>query len=312
MPNRSFSIYRSGLGLVFFLGLLAGCGFEGFPSPGDYDPNTVSVVLTFDDGPVSADVANPEEVADHESLLAPLDRILGKLQNRNATGVFYIKGPGTPEAEDALQDVFAHGILSIHQAGQIMGYHAYNHDDPIWKFPANTFCMNKEPMKEDLLRLKRFLGRIGGLEGLAEDDILTPVFRQPFGGTLVGIGTGAQAARELGLTYHAYWIDSFDWTGHADVDPSTVAHLPVATEADHVAFVRQRFRERAKCLTATPVIDVLLHVNSFTAAHLDEWMDELKTDFEEFTGKPVLFNVPETYLVDNQVLEDMTILTFLF
>jgi peptidoglycan/xylan/chitin deacetylase (PgdA/CDA1 family) len=312
VSDMLFFLHRSGLNLFLFLGCICGCGFEAVPAPDRYHEDQVSVVLTFDDGPVAADIPASTGAADRVALLLPLNRILAGLKKNNTTALFYIKGPGTPEAGETLKEVFTEGILSIHQANQILGYHAYNHANPIWDFPENMFAWNVEPMKEDLRQLKSFVGDLGKPEGLTGDALLTPVFRQPFGGMLMGISNGSRVARELGLTYHAYMIDSFDWTGHADADPALVARLPVGTEEDHVRFVRERLREKARAFSAAPVVDVLLHVNSFTAAHLQDWMDELRAAFEEFSGKSVVFAVPDIYLLDSRTVEDMSTLSFLF
>ena len=54
------------------------------------------------------------------------------------------------------------------------------------------------------------------------------------------------------------------------------------------------------------VIDVLLHVNALTAAHLDEWIDELQRQPGDATTPP-LIAIPDTYLRQADTFVDGTI-----
>jgi len=270
------------------------------------------VVLTFDDGPVRADIADPvAKASEKQVLLGPLEQILSGLERQRARGVFYIKGPGGAENESVLKDAFGQGIASIHQAGQIMGYHAYNHGASMWAIPENLSAVSQPLMVEDLRQLKAYVDEAGVSAGLSAEEILSPVFRQPFGGSVIGRRNGWETAWDLGLTYHAYLIDSFDWTVNADCDPSIKAKLPVDTEADHLAFVRSHLREKAQDLSYCSVVDVLFHVNQFTADHLDEFVEELRSSFEQSTGKTVIFDVPPSYLTQMDTREDGSVLFFL-
>ena len=94
-----------------------------------------TVVVTFDDGPLSADIANPESVADPETLLDPLGRILDTLKRRSVRGVFFVESPDHSQAPDRLRDTYVQGMLAIRQDGHVIGYHCYHHSWNIWVEP---------------------------------------------------------------------------------------------------------------------------------------------------------------------------------
>jgi peptidoglycan/xylan/chitin deacetylase (PgdA/CDA1 family) len=297
--------------LFFTATLLPGCGFVSPPDPPQNDGPNLTIVLTFDDGPLPADVADFQQAADRSSLLVPLNQILSVLEQKGATGVFYLKGPGTPEAGEAVKDLFTEAIDSLHQANQVMGYHAFNHNKTLWGRSTLFSDQKTEDMKNDLRQLKAYINQAAAPLGWAAGDVLTPVFRQPYGGRIFGWTDGWKAAAQLGLTYHGYDIDSFDWTQNIDAGPDIQSHFPAHTEVDHVAFVKEQIRKRADKFANAASVDILLHVNSFTATHLAEWIDELQTDFERVSGKTIIFAVPETYLIEPQTREDMAALSIL-
>lgn len=215
----------------------AGCGVQS-PPQAPAGATTISVVLTFDDGPLPADVADAAGSASREGLLDPLRAILTVLAEEAAQGVFYIRGPGTPEAGASLHGVFADGLRAIGEGGHILGYHAYNHGGPAWGPAWNLDTGDEAAMKQDLLDLRAYVEGCLSASGASPGIALSPVFRQPYGGGVLRWLGGERVAHDLGLTYHGYVIDSFDWTGNIDADPWVVARLPVGTEAEHLDFVR--------------------------------------------------------------------------
>ena len=269
----------------------------------------MTIVLSFDDGPVSADIAFPETLAETGVLLEPIERILDVLAQREIQAMFYIEGPGSPEAARALHDVFGEGLLAIHEAGHILGYHAFDHNPRIWFWPIGPREEIHARMNTDLDRLEAFLDDVLPSVGVLRQDVFTGVFRQPFGGGgILSRLDALMVVSERGWTYHGYMINSIDWTDDADADAWLVDRLPVQTEADHVELVLQRLRAGADENRDRSIVDVLLHVNSFTATHLDEWIDELASAFARTTGRAVRFAVPDCYLANN----DLKVETFPF
>ena len=59
------------------------------------------------------------------------------------------------------------------------------------------------------------------------------------------------------------------------------------------------------------VIDILFHVNAFTAANLDAWIDEIETAYSQKVDATIELEVPECYLttpdaqVDRTLVEDV-------
>jgi peptidoglycan/xylan/chitin deacetylase (PgdA/CDA1 family) len=291
---------------VLLLLITMGCGTD--PLCPIEEKRATVVVLTFDDGPVAADVADPAASPDPCTLLNPLHAILDKLQERDLRAVFYVKGTGNEADADVLSGIFADGILSIHRAGHVLGYHAYHHEAALWVRPPVPVSVVREEMREDLDRLEGFVDGVLGPTGFSRETVFTPIFRQPFGGGGIARLPAMEAAHELGWTYHGFRIDSVDWTDNADTDPTLFAHLPIATESDRVEYVRYRLREGAERNRERAVVDVLFHVNAFTAAHLDEWIDELDSAFEHQTGLPRTFGVPDDYLLEDDPAVDLTII----
>jgi hypothetical protein len=99
---------------------------------------------------------------------------------------------------------------------------------------------------------------------------------------------------------------------NADASEAITRKLPVGTEDEHMEFMREIFHEQASRHADEAVVDILFHVNSFTAEHLGEFLDWLKTDIEESTGRDVSFTVPESYLEDSDMYLDTMILEYLF
>jgi peptidoglycan/xylan/chitin deacetylase (PgdA/CDA1 family) len=255
----------------------------------------ITVVLTFDDGPLRADVSQPEHVSDTRTLLEPLHRFLALLERRGSRAVFFVKGPGRQGAADVLKDVYAEGLLAIHRSGHVLGYHAFRHDPAIWVEPLAPPCMARAAMREDLDRLQSLLDEALATAGSTQQDLFSPIFRQPFGGAGVDQQDALRVAAQRGWTYHGFDIDSSDWIANADTDPRVLERLGDG-ETGQVSFVLDRLGERARRTRERAVVDVLFHVNDLTAAHLDDWMDELNKAFGSAGRGPVRFVVPDCYL----------------
>jgi peptidoglycan/xylan/chitin deacetylase (PgdA/CDA1 family) len=287
--------------------ILAGCPFAPQSQPAAA-PRKTTIVLTFDDAPLRADVADPV-VADRAVLLESLDAILATLAAHQIQAVFYIKGPGNAAAGEALRDVYMTGVAAMAAGGQILGYHAYNHAAAYWADALPDPAVPGE-MQADLNELVSYLDALTpGVDALLAvvparapgAALYTPVFRQPFGGLGAGRSAGMRVAAEHGWAYHGFAIDSFDWVVNADVAPllRDVPDHPFS-ESQLVQLVRgqlaeQARRQRAAAGAADATFDVLLHVNGLTAAHLDDWIDEFQRTLGA-DGDIVEFTTPAEYL----------------
>jgi peptidoglycan/xylan/chitin deacetylase (PgdA/CDA1 family) len=203
--------------LAFGLAVSAGCGWPWpCPCPGG-GTETVSVVLTFDDGPLPADVSTEVRADGGEELLDPLKIILEVLQRRGVQAVFFVAGPGPSGETDVLQATWARGIAAMRAAGHVLGYHAFDHDAEVWAAPLRPPAIALSMISADLDELERTIDQALGPLDLAGTDVFSPLFRQPFGGALFSSHEGWRTAHERGWTYHAYAIDSADWIVNADV-----------------------------------------------------------------------------------------------
>jgi peptidoglycan/xylan/chitin deacetylase (PgdA/CDA1 family) len=308
LRNKSYNwnneLYIAAILVPLFCFMLGGCT-KDLTSLEKNEP--ARIVITFDDGPLPADVADPEIVPERETLLVPLEKILDTLNAHDAQAVFYIKGPGTAKAGEILADIFFDGLNEIHSAGHIMGYHAYQHEPSIWGLPLQDSFLRQRKMRKDLQSLASYV------ETVTKGEIkLAEVFRQPYGGDRVCRIDGWTVATSMGLTYHGYDIDSFDWTENTDVNKEIIRDLPVITEEDHMNFIRKKFHEQAIRHADDAVVDVLFHVNHFTADHLGELIDLLREEFEHSTGRSVLFKVPKSYLKYSEPYIDTLILDYIF
>jgi peptidoglycan/xylan/chitin deacetylase (PgdA/CDA1 family) len=291
---------------VAVLAVWSGCGLQ--PACPDSADGPRHVVLTFDDGPIPADIADPELRPDLDLLLAPLNEVLARLEAHGARAVFYIKGPGTSDAAEELKPAYAAGIGLMREAGHVLGYHCYRHAQDVWIEPFEPGPVVQGRMTADLDQLVVFLDDVLAPSGLEQADVFSPLFRPPFGGAGMSAPDAEAVARARGWTFHGFRIDSMDWTTNADADVQLTARLPVASEADHVAYVRRCLRRGVSRQAGCQDVDVLMHINAFTAAHLDEWFDELTAACVEETGYPPVFDVPDAYLREDDPVMDMSFL----
>jgi hypothetical protein len=92
-----------------------------------------------------------------------------------------------------------------------------------------------------------------------------------------------------------------------DTDPHLASNLHITTEDDYVAFVRGQLRAALHDKRGSATLDVLLHVNSFTAAHLDEWIDELTADAPKNARDQLPFDIPAGYLEADDLFVDLSV-----
>jgi peptidoglycan/xylan/chitin deacetylase (PgdA/CDA1 family) len=281
--------------------LLHACD-SGVPTP---LPAEVHVVLTFDDGPFAADVPLQPDDPD----LAPLHQILDTLHERNIHAVFYTSVFASGMASDAaavtLMPSFAAAVIAEHDAGHIVGYHAYDHSPAIWIDSNLTPPLAIALMSADIDRLISYSNDAVRRAGRDPESIFSAVYRQPFGG-LEGIFApeGLFAIAGTGWKYHGYCVDSFDWTDNVLAGAPEILSQPIATQEEHVEYVLHRLRAGAAANADREFVDILLHVNQFTADHLDNWIDELADAFAGQGRSPVIFDVPEGYLTTNDLQVD--------
>ena len=303
-PGGCFGRMFAALLAVTLAGALGGCPLQQ-PQRGESEPQ--SIVLTFDDGPLPADVADPAAL-NSEELLAPLHAILAVLERRGLRAVFYVKGPGTDAAAAALSDVYAQALATLHGAGHVLGYHAFDHDPRIWIDPCNPPWRALTLMDRDLDRLTAFLDGVLPRAGLSRATTFTPLFRQPYGGAGLFEPEGEAVAAARGWVYHGFRLDSFDWIVNADADPRVVARLPVETEEQRVALVLRQLRAGVARTAREQFVDVLFHVNGLTARHLDEWIDALSEASARDPRGPARIEVPDRYLTDSDPIVDLSLI----
>jgi len=104
-----------------------------------------------------------------------------------------------------------------------------------------------------------------------------------------------------------------DWTLNADVPPAIADRLLATAGGDSVALVNERLRRGARAFASHEDVDVLMHVNSLTAAHLDEWIDTLTSAFQAAGVQSVEFGMSPEYLAEAEPAADLSaLLIFLF
>jgi hypothetical protein len=240
--------------------------------------------------------------------MAPLQSILTTLENRGGHAVFYIAGPGSDQAAGELGTLFADGLTAIHQGGHILGYHAFVHDRNIWANPLLPGGILEPIMNNDLDRLVKLIDDSTVSRSVNRAGLFSPIFRQPYGGLGLFAYEGANVAAQRGLVYHGYHIDSGDWLSNADADPKVRSRFGGDSEDTAVEFVRSRLRAGVAANQGCGSIDVLFHVNSFTAAHLNLWIDELTAARGQISSSGSAqgpdFSVPDTYMRDTDTYVD--------
>jgi hypothetical protein len=279
---------------------LAGCTVSGLAPPA----KQTTVVLTFDDGPIAADVPIEDRKTAGESLLDPLRQILGTLERHGVQAVFYVAAPNPNDG--SLTGTWTEGVLAAHQAGQILGYHAFQHDASFWIDPLAPRATVRAAVLADYSDLQAFIDQALVPTGLMQNEVFSPIFRMPHGEGIDGPLDGPIIARKLGWTCHGYAIDSMDWTRNADLPQAIGDRILAEAGGDPVALVEDRLRQGARFLAERGSVDVLMHVNSLTAAHLDEWIGTLTAAFMAEGVDSVSLGVPSSYLADTDPTVDLS------
>lgn len=296
--SKSSSLRRVALSLnVACVWSVAGCGL-GVPVLCDEaDGDTTTIVVTFDDGPLRADVSDPADTPTEAELLGPMESILATLSEREIQAVFYVAGPGDSRDPDALQTIFGQGLIELHEAGHVLGYHAWRHGADVWLPGSTDPAAAVDGMSADLDTLQSYIDVALTGSPYPQDKVFSPLFRQPYGGAVLWIREGLVAADRRSWTYHGFDIDSYDWILHPD---SLIPTAPsAADDLDIRTIVSEQLRASAERAGCPDVVDVLLHVNGTTAANLDFWLDELEMVLTESAGRAVQFGVPDSYLTED-------------
>jgi peptidoglycan/xylan/chitin deacetylase (PgdA/CDA1 family) len=295
---------------------LAGCGFN-WPAPlpaKSSCPNQALgqtyLVLTFDDGPFPADRQFTSDERS-EDVLAPLNEILAVLDRHEARAVFFaavhVAEPVDNDVVAQRADIFAQGLEAIHKSRHVLGYHAFNHDPSIWANPLLIPPVAEVQMNADLDRLQQFIDDSLSRVGLSQGALFAPVFRQPFGGFSFVTDEGVRTAQQRGWAYRGFHIDSGDETANFHFDSTALDRLSATTPDARHAFVRGRLRDGVAANQTQGVIDVLFHVNSFTAAHLDEWIGLLLGELGQQGRGNIVLSAPDCYATQSDTYIDPAI-----
>ena len=231
----------------------------------------------------------------------------GCLDRRQLRAVFFVEGPGSDDCSDYLEEVFAEGILAICRDGHTLGYHGFTHDFLLWADPLSPPILGYVGVTVNLERLVLFLDDVLEPRNLSREDIFEPLFRQPFGGSGLSRLLGWLEARRRGWTYRGFMVDGVDWLDNVEVDPNLAAAFSVRSEDEYVEFVLDNLRSGVNRNRDRSVVDVLFHVNQFTAQHLEEWIDEIQAAVEEIVGGGVTFDVPDCYLRSSDLTFDRAV-----
>jgi peptidoglycan/xylan/chitin deacetylase (PgdA/CDA1 family) len=237
-------------------------------------------ILTFDDGPLPADVT---EIGDQsvDEMLAPLDSILESLATQLAQpipAVFFLRGPAYPWVPAAPDALLAEGVRRIDQAGQNLGLHCHRHDPDLWHGWPGT----ADAIWRDLDECLRYFS------AMTTQPLLT--FRPPYGDG--GLSSVAWAT-ENGRRFHRWDIDSEDWLHHPDAGLLRRFENDASGHLDHIlASLPAKMWFHA--LWPGPN-DLLLHVSRRTADALPQIIERI-IEITSGLGRDARFVVPDAYL----------------
>jgi peptidoglycan/xylan/chitin deacetylase (PgdA/CDA1 family) len=262
--------------------ILAGCktsGPRGRALEAGPEART-TVILTFDDGPVSVHWRDPtRQPADEDEMLSDLRRILEVLERAGVQAVFYVTyveadpnaPPDSPKrSPERMEAVFARGCREIHEAGHIVAMHAVNHDMYQDPFLATEMAV------ADLQRLQAQLDATGVP--------YARTWRIPYGGLRAVFYSPDKTAMIEGVTVRGWVLDSQDWTAHYDA-----AGLLQRRYRDDLAWLKNVKltlwnHVGKKGVGADPWADILLHVNPYTAAYLESIKRAVEEAFMQHYG----------------------------
>ncbi|MBI4716565.1 MAG: polysaccharide deacetylase family protein [Planctomycetes bacterium] len=239
-------------------------------------------IITFDDGPLPADITTLDNHPGEQSLDA-LRRILETLRTHPRgpiPAVFYLRGPAYPWPQrPPLSDtLFETGVRMMLDAGHYVGVHAHRHDPDLW---WNWISRGSDIEKDLDTCVDYFAPKVG--------KPLT-VFRPPYGQG--GLPAMLWAKRNH-IRYHWTDLDPQDYLHHPDAQPAPIfvndaqGHLEYMLAALPIKMLDD-------LLVSSPR-DVLFHVSVRTADHLRQVLDKICEVSLAF-GKQPVFTVPDVYM----------------
>ena len=235
-------------------------------------------ILTFDDGPLPADVVRAEGLSEDE-LLGPLRAILKALKEHPdgpMPAVFYLRGPAYPWNTPPPKSLFERGIAEILGAGHRLGIHCFKHDPTLWW----GWAFRGAEIKEDLRLCREYFEPMSGP--------LT-VFRPPYG---QGGIPAFDWAREHRIQYHRWDVDTKDWRHHPDALFGRWENDPGA----HLIHILNSLPSEMWFHTMfSGANDILLHVSIRTARFLPQIIDGISKATRNL-GRQPKYVVPDEYM----------------
>ena len=239
----------------------------------------VEWILTFDDGPLAADVVDATGLS-REELLRPLDQTLDTLATHPdgpIKAVFFVRGPAYPWPTPPPDSAFATGIDRIRHKGHVIGLHAYRHDPELW---WNWLSRGAE-IREDLDRCKAYF------EPMVGADIT--VFRPPYG---QGGIPAFDWARAHNVKHQLVDVDTKDWKHHHDALSRRWENDPQG----HLDYMIDSLPGRMWFHTLWPgANDILFHVSERTAGFLGSLIDRV-SEVTRMLGHEPKYVVPAEYV----------------
>ena len=250
-------------------------------------PSPAEWILTFDDGPLPADVTeyDANDPRADDKLLRPLEQILETLRSRRAgriKAVFFLRGRGFPWKKRTPKpppvEVFEDGVAMIVADGHRLGLHCYSHDPKIWRVPFES----RTAINEDLKTGRRFFEEECGAGTLT-------TFRPPYGG---GGSSAMKWAERKELVFHRWDIDPEDWLHHPDAGLFRRFERQGARHRKHVVD-RLHLGAFVHAIFPNPN-DFLFHVSKRTAKHLDAFLSAIENSTRS-VGRDSKWVVPDSY-----------------
>ncbi len=239
---------------------------------------TAEWILTFDDGPLAADVVDVSGMSP-EQMLAPLRRMLDTLRDHPdgpIEAVFYLRGPDYPWPRHPPRAVFEQGVQWMLAEGHHVGLHAYRHDPDLWW----NWISRADEIKQDLDQCNEYFKPM-----LSGGDLT--VFRPPY---LQG-GIPAWAwAQENGVKYQLVDIDTKDWKHHQDATFPRWENDPVGHRDHMLGTLPYRMWFHTLFPGAN---DFLFHVSERTADFLRELIDKISQSTRDLGHDPSYVVPPE-------------------
>jgi peptidoglycan/xylan/chitin deacetylase (PgdA/CDA1 family) len=236
-------------------------------------------ILTFDDGPLPADITDLSAHPDGQAL-APLKRIieiLGSHSDGPIPAVFFLRGPAFPWKPEPPRELFEQGVRMILDAGHFVGLHCHRHDPRLWW----SWALRGSDIRRDLDRCVEYFTPMVGAA--------MTCFRPPYG---QGGGAARRWADTNRIRYHLMDVDTQDWLHHPD---NRILPLFRRNPSRHLAHMMRIIPLNMYYHMGPAANDVLLHVSFRTADHLTHII-ECIVKTSESHGRRARFVVPPEYL----------------